>query len=96
MIRERLARLQDRGWIELTALPNWSKEDVLVEGLQASVITYVDVPERDRRRIVVEICTHGEPVLRIFRLRTCSLDGFEIRASGETRPLREDEMAKYN
>jgi len=95
VIRQRLARLQSRGWIELAALPARSTDDVMVEGLQSHVTTYVDAPEQDRRWIVVELCTHDEPVLRIFRHRQCFVDGFEIRASGETRPLREEEMDKY-
>ena len=95
MIRERLTRLQARGWIEIAALPEESTEDVMVEGLQAYVNTYVEVPEQDRRRVVVELCVYGDPVLRIFRPRRCFLDGFEMRAGGDTRPLRDDEMEKY-
>jgi hypothetical protein len=67
----------------------------MVDGLKSHVTTYVEAPERDRRWIVVEVCSHGEPVLRFFRHRRCFVEGFEIRASGETRPLRDDEMQKY-
>jgi len=68
----------------------------VVDGVPAYVTTYVEAPDQDRRWVVVELCSVGKPVLRVFRMRQCFLDGFEVNPSGESRSLGDHEMWKYS
>jgi hypothetical protein len=95
IVREHLDRMQRMPWSSLVALPELSSEDIVIEGTRCRLSTYVEAPEASRRRIVVDLRTRSEPVLRIFSRCLSWVEGIEIQANGGSRALRDEEMAKY-
>ena len=95
-LRSRLEVLQARSRGELAALPEWSSEDTVVDGLPSRITTYREQGDGGRLRIVLQLISNEKPFLVVFRSRQVFVEGFEILPDAGIRALGQDEMYAYN
>lgn len=95
VIRSRLADLRQRPYEELKALPDWSSEEAVVEGVDSTITTYREATPPDPIRIVVQLATEPERFLFFFRHCHVVAEGFEITAEGAVYDLPEEELYYY-
>jgi len=95
-IRQRLDPLQTKPRKELATLPEWSSDEIALDGIPALITTYREEAKDARLRVIVQLSTKGEPFLKVFRSRQVFVEGFEFQGEGEVRPLEQSEMYDYN
>lgn len=94
-IRARLAVLRHRSYSELQGLPQWSSEELIVNGVAADITTYREGEPRGSLRIIVQLSTKPKRFLRVFHTRQVMAEGFEIEPHGATRQLPDRDLDYY-
>lgn len=94
-IRSRLVGLRDRPYRELQDLPEWSSEELVVDGVAADITTYREGEPPWSLRIIVQLSTKPKRFLGFFRTRQVLAEGFEIPPGGEAKPLLEKDLYHY-
>ena len=94
-VRSRLAVLRQRSYSELQALPEWSSDELTVEGVAADTTTYREGEPPGPLRIIVQFSTKPRRFLCVLRLRQVVAEGFEMQPDGGTEELSENELHYY-
>lgn len=94
-IRTRLAVLRQRSYSELEALPEWSSEELTVNGVAADITTYREGEPPDPLRIIVQFSTKPKRFLGVFRTHQAVAEGFQMEPHGGTEQLPEKDLYYY-
>jgi len=91
-VRRRLEPLRTRPYVELKDLPEFSTEDVVVEGIGAEITIYREGSAPGPVEIVVQFTTESEPILRFFRMSQVVAEGFRVYPDGAVSDVLEREL----
>jgi hypothetical protein len=94
-VQNRLAVLKQRPYSELQDLPEWSSEQLTLDGIDANITTYREGGPPDSLRIIVQFSTKPKRFLLVFRTRQVVAEGFEIYSSGAIQELPEKDLYYY-
>ncbi|KAB2969671.1 MAG: hypothetical protein F9K18_00835 [Thermoanaerobaculia bacterium] len=91
-LRGRLEPLRVKPYRELQELPEWSTEDVVVEGIGAGITVYREGSAPDPLEIVVQFATESEPFLHFFESSQVVAEGFRVFPDGTVTEMLEQEL----
>jgi hypothetical protein len=91
-LRRRLESLRARPYAELKDLPEWSTEDVVVEGIEAGITVYREGNAPAPMEIVVQFATESKPFLHFLRTSQVVAEGFRVFPDGAISDMPEREL----